>query len=163
VCSSASGPRVCRAHHWRYAMSHPLRSFAFSVIISALAVAPQPAWSWGGDGHRTVGMIAGLILEQQHPSTRAKVKPVLDGGSLSDAALWADCAKGFRYCHRDPNPEEQAYAQRNLNHHDYHYTDVPIQQPAYKAGSAGTKPYDVVQIIRYDIKVLRGQRPNDAP
>ena len=40
---------------------------------------------------------------------------------------------------------------------------MPIQQTAYRADTAGTKPYDVVQIIRYSIKVLRGQRPNDAP
>jgi len=142
-------------------MSHHIRIFIL-VIASTLLVVPRPAWPWGSDGHQTVGMIADRLL-QQHPTARARVNQILGGVSLSDAAVWADCAKGFRYCHRDPTPEEQAYTHRNPNHHDYHYADVPVQQNAYSPGTAGTKPYDVVQIIRYSIQVLRGQRPNNPP
>lgn len=142
-------------------MPNRIRIVVFA-IVSALLIAPQPAWSWGGDGHRTVGMIADVLL-QQHPATRERINQILGGASLSDASVWADCAKGFRYCHREPTAEEKAYTQRNPNHHDYHYSDVPIQQNAYRPGTAGTKPYDVVQIIRYSIQVLRGQRPNDSP
>ncbi len=30
--------------------ARPIRRFAFSVVMSALAIAPQPAWFLGGDG-----------------------------------------------------------------------------------------------------------------
>jgi S1/P1 Nuclease len=135
-------------------MPHHIRIFILAIVT---AVVPRPAWAWGGDGHRTVGMIADTLL-QQHPTTRDRVNQILGGVSLSEAAVWADCAKEFRYCHRDPIPEEQAYT-RNPNHHDYHFADVPIQQNAYRSA---TKPYDVVEIIRYSIQVLRGQRPEQS-
>ena len=136
-------------------------TIAALLACSVLTALPQQAAAWGGDGHRTVGMIADLILEQ-HPTTRDKVRQIL-GESLSEASLHADCAKGFRYCNRDPTPEEKAYAQRNSNHHDYHYTDVPIQQGAYKAGTAGTADNDIVLVLAHAINVLRGKAPNEGP
>ena len=81
---------------------------------------------------------------------------------MSDAAVWADCAKGYRYCHREPTKEEKTYAQNNKEHHDYHYTDVPIQQASYRAGTAGTMDADVVHILREAILTLKGQTPAEA-
>jgi hypothetical protein len=78
---------------------------------------------------------------------------------LSELAVLADCAKGFEYCQRRPTPEERAYAGRNHAHHNYHYTDVPIQQTQYRAGTAGTSNHDVVQVIRNAVQVLRGLNP----
>jgi hypothetical protein len=33
-----------------------------ALTVSALAISSSPVWAWGMDGHRTVGMIADLIL-----------------------------------------------------------------------------------------------------
>lgn len=134
---------------------------AIATFMLIVAV-PRAVLSWGGDGHRTVGAIADLLLEQ-HPTTRDRVKQILGDNSLSDVSVWADCAKGFTYCHAKPTPEENAYVSRNSDHHTYHYTDVPIQEKKYVAGTAGTKADDVVQVIGYAIKVLRGQAPSNGP
>src|SRR5262245_61166905 len=51
--------------------------FMVAVAVGALvATLPRHALAWGGDGHRTVGAIADLLLEQ-HPTTRDRVKQIL--------------------------------------------------------------------------------------
>ena len=131
---------------------------SFLILVSQ----PRSAWSWGSDGHRTVGMIADLILERQ-PATRDRVRQILGDNTLSDVSVWADCAKGFRACRRDPTWEEKAFANQNPRHHSFHYTDVPIQQSKYRAGTAGTGSDDVVQVIKQAVNVLRGRTPNQGP
>jgi hypothetical protein len=46
------------------------------------------------------------------------------------------------------SPDEQDYVHHNPQHHDFHFTDVPIQQAEYRLGAAGTRENDVVQIIK---------------
>jgi S1/P1 Nuclease len=129
------------------------------VALSALVICSAPAWSWGLDGHRTSGMIADLILESDPKGAAAK--QLLGGQSLSEASLWADCAKG--YCNRPLSAEERIYVKNNPQHKVYHYTDVAIQQPQYKLGTAGTREDDVVQVSKQAINILRGRPPNQGP
>jgi hypothetical protein len=130
---------------------------AFLVVIDS-----RIAWSWSGDGHRTVGAIADLILEK-YPKARERVAAILGGNSLAEVSVWADCAKGFRYCHRPLSDEEKAFASHNRAHHAFHYTDVPIQQSAYHAGTAGTAENDIVAVSAHAINVLREKVPNHGP
>ena len=113
-----------------------------AIALAAAVLVPTPALSWGKKGHRTVGAIADIILEN-HPKTRDRVREILaeaiksDPGSerpnLHDAALWADCVKGV--C--GPLKLWQIeYKEANEIHDRYHYTDAPIQQPSYLSGEA---------------------------
>jgi hypothetical protein len=137
---------------------------AATILIVALCVVSNSrlAWSWSGNGHRTIGMIADLVLER-YPKVRERVAAMLDGNSLSEVSVWADCAKGYRYCHRPLTDEEKAFVKHNPGHHAFHYTDVPIQQGAYKAGTAGTADNDIVRVLAHAINVLRGKAPNEGP
>jgi hypothetical protein len=132
------------------------------LALVTLLCAPHPAWSWGNDGHHVVGTMADLLLEQ-HPTTHDKVRTILGGASLAEATVWADCAKGFVHCQRDPTPEEKAFTQRNPRHRSFHYTNVPVQQPEYRAGTAGTASDDIVQVLEHAVSVLRGQAPASGP
>jgi len=107
-------------------------------------------------------MIADILLEQR-PAIRDRVKQILGENSLSEVSVWADCAKGFRGCQRPPSDEEKAFARQNRRHHLFHYTDVPIQQSLYRAGTAGTGSDDVVQVIQHAVRVLQGRTPNQGP
>ena len=49
--------------------------------------------------------------------------------------------------------------ERNRHHDKFHFTDVPLQQPTYRPGSAGTEDIDVVQMIAYAVDQLRGKHP----
>jgi len=46
-----------------------------------------------------------------------KVNTLLEQGeTLATAAEWPDCAKGFRYCDKQPTGEMTQFAQRNPAH-----------------------------------------------
>jgi len=139
------------------------RAIAILTISFVMLVSPtSPVWSWGSDGHRTVGMIADMLLEQR-PAIRDRVKQILGENNLSEVSVWADCAKGFRGCQRPPTDDEKAFTRQNRKHHAFHYTDVPIQQSQYRAGTAGTGSNDIVQVIQHAVKVLQGRAPNQGP
>jgi len=76
---------------------------------------------------------------------------------MATAAEWMDCAKGFRYCQKQPTSEMQDYASRNPKHHSCHYTDVPFEFTEYRENEVGASPDDVVHILGDAILVLRGQ------
>jgi hypothetical protein len=128
----------------------------------------SPALAWDYPGHRIVGAIADMVLQQNYPKTHERVTALLDkkdaGGnvvhrSLSEIAVFADCAKKVSYCGRPPSDEEKAYAIGNPEHDRFHYTDVPIERNAYEPGTAGTRKIDVVRMLDYAVAQLRGKKP----
>jgi S1/P1 Nuclease len=106
--------------------------------------------------------MADTLLAGTHAGQRVQAL-LLPGETLSTAAIWADCAKGFLYCHRSLTPEMQAFVDANPRHHNYHYTDVPFEGTQYVAGAVGTDPDDVVQIIGQAINVLSGTTAASNP
>jgi hypothetical protein len=68
--------------------------FVVGTMIAA------PAWAWDFPGHRIVGAIADLILQQHDPTAHQRVSELLEkqnGGtielrSLSQVAVFPDCA-----------------------------------------------------------------------
>ena len=78
----------------------------------AASAVPAPAAAWDFPGHRIVGAIADLVLQQYHPATQQRVSELLqknDGGSvqkrsLSEVAVFPDCAKkgNVPFCGRPP-------------------------------------------------------------
>ena len=94
-------------------------------------------WAWGHEGHETIGAIADTLLTGT-PAAQHLQRILSPGETLATAAVWADCAKGFLYCHRALTPEMQAFVDANPRHHNYHYTDVPFEETQYMAGAVGT-------------------------
>ena len=140
-----------------------LRAMVVAALLSPAVLASGESAAWENPGHQVVGRIADLILEQ-HPATRDKVRLLLEGASLSDAAIWADCAKDAEaFCGRPPSQDELTFVRDNKDHRAFHYTDVPVQQPQYVLGTAGTAHNDAVQIIRYAIRVLSNAAPEPGP
>jgi hypothetical protein len=121
---------------------------------------PLTALAWGHQGHQAVGFIAASMIKgtKAEKHVKALLRP---GETLATAAEWADCAKGYSYCHVDPTDEMKEFATHNPNHHAYHYTDIPFQLTSYKKGEIGTTTDDVVAILEDAIRVLKGQAPQD--
>jgi hypothetical protein len=130
-----------------------------AAALFIFTVSTCPAWAWGLRGHQIIGMIADIRLANDQAGADAKM--VLGGASLSEAATWADCAKG-RFCGK-LSKDEKVYVEQNPLHRAYHYTDVPIQQSRYQLGAAGTRDNDIVQVTKQAINVLLGRVPNDGP
>lgn len=140
------------------------------MFAASTAAAPAPAIAWDYPGHRIVGAIADLVLQEHYPGTYKKIGELLDTRdangmvvhrSLSQVAVFPDCAKRGNepFCGRPPSEEEKAYSARNPHQDTFHYTDVPIDERAYVAGTAGTADTDVVQMIGYAVAQLRGKSP----
>ena len=135
-----------------------------------LVATTSPMLAWDYPGHRIVGAIADQVLQQNHPKTYQRVSELLDKKdasgnvvhrSLSEVAVFPDCAKKNNepFCGRPPSDEEKAYAIRNEDNGDFHFTDVPIEQHKYKPNTAGTSKIDVVHMLDYAVAQLRGKNP----
>lgn len=127
-----------------------------AIGLSSLCAAAFPAttaFSYGPKGHQTVGAVADLLIEGANAETH--VRQILGREKLEKASLWADQVKGSHL-----PPEMQAFVDRNPHHHQYHYTDIPIQEAAYRGNSRGARPDDVVRMIRRCISVLEGHGAN---
>jgi hypothetical protein len=162
------------------------RQARHAAIALIAALATTCASAWGPDGHHTVGAIADRLVAGTR--AQARVRELLGGLSLEQAAVWADCAKGvdpardFAYespgkypeCAIFETPEGEAamadFVRRNDSnceraaesppcHAQYHFTDEAIQRARYRLGDAGTRRFDVVAAITATIRVLEGQPP----
>jgi hypothetical protein len=120
-----------------------------ALAASALLIVSGSLYAYGPAGHETVGAIADELLEGTAAETQ--VRNLLNGHTLAQVANWADRVK-----HPPFDPEMQHFVDTNPHHHSYHYTDVPIQQPHYVAGTAGTSPEDIVHVMGECIAVLQG-------
>ena len=135
-----------------------MRRALLVMLVSIGLLSPIPALAWGKKGHETVGYIAASLISGTNAEKEVK-KLLKPGENMATAAEWMDCAKGFRYCQKQPTPEMQDFANRNPNHHNYHYTDVPFQFDAYAPDEVGATPDDVVHILGDAILVLKDQPP----
>ncbi len=158
-----------------------LRCIAF---VLAAGLGSGPAGAWGPDGHATSGAIADRLLAGT-PSA-AKVKALLAGLTLHDAANWADCLRGFGpgpaydYPDKGKHPacrpfetdagiaEMRDFVRRNDGncqrrphegpcHEAYHYTDVDPALGRYDPHFTGTRDVDIVAASAAAIRVLQGQ------
>lgn len=126
---------------------------ALGLSAFCAAAFTTTAFGYGPKGHKTVGAIADLFIRGTNAETH--VREILGGQSLEEASLWADEVKGDNL-----PPEMQVFVNRNPRHREYHYTDIPIQEAAYRGNSKGARPDDVVRMIRRCISVLEGHGAN---
>jgi hypothetical protein len=125
-----------------------------AIMALCAALISSDASAWGDQGHRTVGAIADRLLRgsnaQQHVDAL-----LLPGETLAQVSVWADCVKGS-YC-GPQTPEMVDFTNANPKHADYHFTNVPFQNPAYRDGGIGTRDIDIVHTLKEAIAVLQGR------
>jgi hypothetical protein len=132
------------------------RIFRAALLVLAISALPAPIFGYGEEGHKTVAAIADRIIAGL-PNTRAQVRALLGNETLEHTAMWADTAK------RPPEHPTQEMrdfiaANRSAAHdqHNYHYTDIPIQETQYRNNSIGATKIDVVHMIPNCIAILEG-------
>jgi hypothetical protein len=74
------------------------KSLPGTFLALALILSPLPSFSWGGEGHQVIGLIA---EEYMTAAALAKAGILLDGSSIDAVASWAD---EYRHDHRETGP-----------------------------------------------------------
>jgi hypothetical protein len=141
-----------------------------SIVVGFLIVCllSVNGYAYGPRGHQLVGAIADKRLAKNQIVAN-KVKSLLDGMTLQRASTLPDEIKGWQ-CGKQPtgtnriNRELQAFVNANCSghptHHEFHYTDVPVfGNEDYDDGKIGRGEFDIVQMIPFCIRVLKGEVP----
>jgi len=139
------------------------------LLTFVVAVLASTALGYGNEGHQTVGAIADKLIANS-PNTVAHVRALIGNETLEHASTWADdCKYHFNPHDHDmaafvsANPHVQG-SNGPHDHHAYHYTDIPIQETHYRAGSVGATPIDVVHMLRNCIAIIEGHsNPTNNP
>lgn len=122
-----------------------------------------------------VGAIADNRLAKNKP-IRDEVRKLLDGLTLAQVASLPDSIKDWDACGKTPkdhpvvnkpriNAELRAFHDANLcdahpSHSEFHYVNIPIVgTELYGDGEIGRRKFDIVQMISFCIRVLRGEEP----
>jgi hypothetical protein len=142
------------------------------VLFLILCLFAGNAYCYGARGHSLVGAIADRRLAKNKP-VAAQVRQLLDGLTLREAATLPDSIKtwdtrpnGF---HVNGHPEIEAQLRAfvkanrknsNPSHHEFHFTDVPVVgDEEYADGTVGRSDFDIVHMIPFCIRVLKGEEP----
>jgi hypothetical protein len=144
-------------------------------LACCVALAGSSAFAYGPKGHKTVGAVADLRIAGKPIAT--KIADLLDGMTLAEAALlpdkikvldFAKSGKGFSLPgHKGIEDQLIAFVSANRvgqkgnpSHHQFHFTDVPVLGDLkYESGTVGRSEFDIVNMIPFCIKVLKGQIP----
>jgi hypothetical protein len=160
--------------------------FRFLVICAVLisTLIARAGLAYGPIGHQIVGAVADKRLAGTDAGK--KVTQLLDGMTLEKVSVIPDEIKGWdKLGPDDPgifhysahpridaqlrefwkaNPPTHDLKSATPSHHWFHYTDVPVLEPEkYAEGQAGRSKWDVVQMIRFCVGVLKGTEPEDNP
>ena len=137
-----------------------------TVLVLTVCLLSINGFAYGPRGHQLVGAIADRRLAKNQTMAN-KIDDLLDGLTLERVATFPDEIKGFK-CGDRPNGtrvnrELQAFVNANCkapSHNEFHYTDIPVfGTEQYADGEVGRGKFDIVQMIPFCIRVLKGQEP----
>jgi hypothetical protein len=137
------------------------------VLLLTVCFLSVNGFAYGPRGHQLVGAIADRRLKKNRAIAN-KVSDLLDGITLQRAATLPDEIKS-RHCGDTPtgdriDRELQAFVNANCDDHPshnlFHFTDVPVfGDEKYGDGEIGREDVDIVHMIPFCIRVLKGQEP----
>ena len=137
-----------------------------TVLVLTIWLSSVTALAYGERGHRLVGAIADRRLARNE-AVATQVKDLLDGLTLERVAIMPDEIKSLR-CGDEPegnrvNRELQLFVNANCSnpsHNEFHYTNIPVfGDENYGSGRVGRGDFDIVKMIPFSIRVLKGEEP----
>lgn len=143
----------------------------FLGLLLVLCMLSGTGLCYGPRGHGLVGAIADKRLKNKPAGNRAR--QLLDGLTLQRASTlpdeiktWDSNPNGFHVTgHPTIEAQLRAFVKANPStgnpsHHDFHFTDVPVfGNENYAPGDVGRSQFDIVHMIPFCIRVLKGDEP----
>ena len=149
-----------------------IRKLILVIVLAIFSVGR--VYSYGGLGHEIVGAIADKKLAGK--PIGKKIQRMLGDVSLATAASLPDAIKNWDKDGPDTyvssnmeleaqlrafwhaNPPTTNYHSVIPSHGWFHYADVPVfGSVKYADGKTGRSPWDIVHMITYCVRVLKGQ------
>ena len=142
-----------------------------TVVLLVLCLSPVCALGYGPRGHQLVGAIADRRIAKK-PALANKIRALLGGLTLERVATLPDEIKSFK-CGDNPTGttritrELHAFVNANCSapsHNEFHYTNIPVfGDEKYDDGEIGRREFDIVRMIPFCIRVLKGEEPEINP
>lgn len=147
-------------------------------LLLTISLVSVNASAYGPRGHQLVGAIADKRLAR-NPTVARKIRSLLSGLTLERVSTLPDEIKSWNDCgSRPPSPnpvinntrinnELRAFLEANKcsmkpTHDEFHYTDVPVTGGEnYEDGQVGRGEFDIVKMIPFCVRVLRGEEPEN--
>ena len=133
------------------------------LLISFLIglIFPDAAFSWGGEGHRTVAKLASWYVS---PEALKKVNELLAASGERDLPSISTWADDLRLAARDEGPlrgnmEALAFNQDFPTNADWHFVNLPLNAESYESVKNFGSKDDVVHAITCCITVLESLNP----
>jgi hypothetical protein len=136
------------------------------VVTLTVCLLTVNGYAYGPRGHQLVGAIADRRLAKNE-TVAGKVNDLLDGLTLERVSTLPDEIKS-RKCGTKPSGnrisrELQAFVNANCgspSHNEFHFTNIPVfGDEDYDDGEVGRGKFDIVQMIPFSIRVLKGDEP----
>lgn len=125
------------------------------------------SYAYGPRGHRLVGAVADRRVAK-NAALAKKINKLLGGLTLERASTLPDEIKSWQ-CGDNPrggtrvNRELHAFVNANCSapsHNEFHFTNIPVfGNEDYDDGEVGRRKFDIVQMIPFSIRVLKGDEP----
>jgi hypothetical protein len=140
------------------------------TLVLTVCLLSINGYAYGPRGHQLVGAIADRRLATNE-AVANKLNDLLDGLTLERAATLPDEIKSRR-CGDDPtgsrlDRELQAFVNANCanpSHNEFHFTNIPVSgDEQYADGEVGRGKFDIVKMIPFSIRVLKGEEPQTNP
>ena len=135
-----------------------------SLILCLFSV---NTYAYGERGHRLVGAIADRRIAQNQALAN-KIRQLLGGMTLQRVSTLPDEIKSWQCGDNPPGAtrvfrELRAFVNANCgspSHNQFHFTNIPVfGNEDYDDGEVGRNEFDIVHMIPFSIRVLKGEEP----
>ena len=131
----------------------------FTASLSLMLV--TQAFAWGPQGHRTIAALALEQVAKSKPEAAAKIKEILAGEDVRDAAIWPDDVRPNRIASRagrfSATEEGKKFNEAHPDNPMWHFVDLPLASKAYGSDKRFIAENDVVATIVRCVDVLEGR------
>jgi nuclease S1 len=110
--------------------------FMFVLVMLPSPMLTRPAFAWGDEGHKVIGLIATHFLD---PDVLAKVNQILaaDGTHLTAKDIASEATWADKYRDSDRHTPHPVHYTKT---HDWHFVDLEISSPDLSAACFGRPP-----------------------
>lgn len=126
------------------------------VVIGLFVIAEQSVLGFGDQGHKAIWAAAQTELT---PNAKKRVKSILGSDKLPMTAVWLDKARSAKKGKGELKGDHETadFNAKFETNDQWHFVNLPVDADSYQDGKDFTSDDDVVQRIKFCIRVLQNK------